>query len=85
MTTRKSKIQQKKMYRKSYKGRITRNKETFKKEDREIICEICGHEDDLDGTEEGDRILGEASIRIKKECKLISEEEWYKKVGMDNN
>ena len=37
---------------------------------------------DLDGTEEGDKILGEAAMRIRKECKLISKEEFYKIVDM---
>ena len=39
-------------------------------------------EEDLDDTEEGDRILGEASKIIRKECKLISKEEFYKQTEM---
>ena len=38
--------------------------------------------DPRDGTEEGDKILGEAALRIRKECKLISKEEFYKEVNM---
>lgn len=35
--------------------------------------------------QEEDKYLGKEIERIRKECKLISEEEWYKEVGMENN
>ena len=36
----------------------------------------------LDNTEEGDRILGEAAKKIREECDLITEEEFYKETEM---
>ncbi len=38
--------------------------------------------DPRDGTPEGDEILGKAVNKIRKQCKLITEEEFYREVDM---
>ena len=45
-------------------------------------CNKITEDEELDGTIEGDRILGEASLKIRKECELISEDEFYRIVDM---
>lgn len=53
-----------------------------------LFSSICKKSSDIedfdyrDDTPEGDRILGEAAAKIRKECALISEEEFYRVVGM---
>lgn len=63
---------------------ISQSKSSFSDVFRNKSREVEKNEavDLRDGTLEGDRILGEAAIKIRKECELISEEEFYREVGM---